>query len=152
MIGIDQFKDYNDYYGRRAGDECLREVARTIQGFLRRAGDLGARYGSEEIAVLLPGLDEPDASAFVEKMRLAVRGLTLRHMRSSHGMVTLSAGVAGRVPGRDLSAMQVMIEDADAALYLAKATGGDSVATCPLPVMPAGAAAGTDALEIRYAV
>ena len=84
MIDIDHFKNYNDCYGHPGGDECLRSVAKTINGCLRRAGDLAARYGGEEIAVVLPGSDAGTAFALAEKMRLAVRGLALlpkRHDR-----------------------------------------------------------------------
>ncbi len=79
MIDIDHFKDYNDCYGHPAGDECLRAVAGTVQGCARRAGDLAARYGGEEIAVILPGSDASRANALAEIMRLAVRGLAMQH-------------------------------------------------------------------------
>jgi len=78
MIDIDHFKAYNDRFGHPGGDECLRVIARTIQGCLRRSGDLAARYGGEEIAVILPGSDARRAYALAEKMRLAVRGLAAR--------------------------------------------------------------------------
>jgi diguanylate cyclase (GGDEF)-like protein len=131
MIDIDHFKDYNDCYGHPAGDDCLRAVAHSVQGCLRRAGDVAARYGGEEIAVILPGVDAPRAYAFAERIRLAVRGLALQHARSEHGIVTFSAGVATFMPGRSVGAAESLVGDADAALYLAKATGRDTVATCP---------------------
>jgi diguanylate cyclase (GGDEF)-like protein len=75
MVDIDHFKDYNDCYGHPAGDECLRLVGHTIRGCLRREGELAARYGGEEIVVLLPGSDGPGAFAVADTMRLAVRAL-----------------------------------------------------------------------------
>jgi diguanylate cyclase (GGDEF)-like protein len=131
MIDIDHFKDYNDCYGHPAGDECLRAIARTIQGCLHRAGELAARYGGEEIAVILPGFDAPRAYAFAETMRLAAHDLALQHAGSERGIVTFSAGVAACVPGRLTGGWQALVGDADAALYTAKAAGRDTVRTSP---------------------
>jgi diguanylate cyclase (GGDEF)-like protein len=127
MIDIDHFKDYNDSYGHPGGDECLRAITRTIQGCLRRTGDLAARYGGEEIGVVLPGSDVRSAHALAEKMRLAVRGLALRHAPCIGGLVTFSAGVATYVPGSGAGEWTALIGDADAALYAAKAGGRDRV-------------------------
>jgi diguanylate cyclase (GGDEF)-like protein len=127
MIDIDHFKGYNDCYGHPAGDDCLCSVAGAIQGCLRRAGDLAGRYGGEEFIAVLPGSDAPRALAFAERMRLTVRGLALQHGRSERGIVTLSAGVATFVPGRSAGSWQVLLGDADAALYAAKASGRDRV-------------------------
>jgi diguanylate cyclase (GGDEF)-like protein len=140
MIDIDHFKDYNDCYGHPFGDECLRSVARTIQGCLRRGSDLAARYGGEEIAVLLPGTEAPRAYAMAETMRLAVRGLALQHTRSVHGVVTFSAGVATLLPGRGTEGWPALVRDADAALYAAKAKGRDAVETCVPPPIPIASA------------
>jgi diguanylate cyclase (GGDEF)-like protein len=131
MNDIDHFKDYNDGYGHLAGDECLRTIARTIQGCVRRAGDLAARYGGEEIAVVMPGSDAQHASAFAETIRLAVRCLALQHTRSVHGIVTFSAGVATCMPGQTPGGSQALIGNADAALYAAKDGGRDTVKTYP---------------------
>src|SRR4029078_11335649 len=51
---VDHFKSYNDAYGHQAGDDCLRQVALSLQSAVRRSGDLVARYGGEELAVVLP--------------------------------------------------------------------------------------------------
>jgi diguanylate cyclase (GGDEF)-like protein len=127
MIDIDHFKAYNDCYGHPAGDECLRAIANTIRGCLRREGEVAARYGGEEIAVILPNSDAPRAYALAARMRLAVRGLGLQHAGSAHGIVTLSAGVAGCLPGRNTTGWQALVGRADRALYEAKASGRDSV-------------------------
>jgi diguanylate cyclase (GGDEF)-like protein len=128
MIDIDHFKAYNDCYGHPAGDECLRAVASTIRGCLRREGELAARYGGEEIAVILPGSDAPRAYALAARMRLAVRGLGLQHAGAVLGIVTVSAGAASCLPGRRRTmGWQALVESADRALYEAKASGRDSV-------------------------
>jgi diguanylate cyclase (GGDEF)-like protein len=127
LIDIDHFKDFNDCYGHQAGDECLREVARAIRGCLRRAGEFAARYGGEEIVVLLPGSDTPDAVALAETMRLAVRGLALQQAHHLGGVVTFSAGVATWVPAQTANGSQALVATADAALYAAKAAGRNLV-------------------------
>jgi diguanylate cyclase (GGDEF)-like protein len=127
MIDIDHFKDYNDCYGHPAGDECLRVVARTIQGCLRRTGDVAARHGGEEIAVLLPGADATSAFALAETMRQAVRSLAVQQAHQLGGVVTFSAGVGTCVPGRTASEAQALVEVADTALFAAKAAGRNRV-------------------------
>nr|WP_294566667.1 diguanylate cyclase [uncultured Rhodopila sp.] len=129
MIDIDHFKDFNDCFGHPAGDECLRMVARAIQGCLRRKGEFAARYGGEEFAVLVAGCDGRHAAALAETMLAAVRGLALRQAGHLDDVVTFSAGVATYLPGRDASDARALVERADAALYAAKAAGRNRVAT-----------------------
>ena len=62
------FKAYNDSYGHPAGDECLRRIAQVIRAYGRRAGDLPARLGGEEFALLLPDLDPPLAESLAESL------------------------------------------------------------------------------------
>ena len=127
LIDIDHFKDYNDCFGHPAGDQCLRMVAHTIQGCLRRFGEFAARYGGEEIAVLLPGLDAADAFALAETMRLAVRSVAVPQASSLGGVVTFSAGVATWASWQTGKDSQALVRIADAALYAAKAAGRDTV-------------------------
>jgi diguanylate cyclase (GGDEF)-like protein len=138
MIDIDHFKAYNDCYGHPAGDECLRVVAGAIQGCLRRAGEFAARYGGEEIAVLLPGYDTEHTHALAEAMRLAVRALEVQQAPSVGGVVTLSAGLATLRRGPASEGSRSLIGEADAALYAAKVAGRDTVKTGspPLQVVP----------------
>jgi diguanylate cyclase (GGDEF)-like protein len=133
LLDIDHFKDYNDLYGHLAGDECLRAIAGAVKSCVRRAGDLVARYGGEEIVLVLPGLDAPQARELVESMRTAVHDLALRHARSTHGIVTFSGGVATYVPGPRVVGWQALVEEADAALYAAKSHGRDRVETWQPP-------------------
>jgi diguanylate cyclase (GGDEF)-like protein len=134
MIDIDHFKAYNDCYGHPAGDECLRLVARAIQGCLRRADDFAARYGGEEIAVLLPGYNVQHTFALAETMRLAVRALALQQASHLGGVVTFSAGVATCRPRPAADGSRSLVGEADAALYAAKAAGRDAVKTGPYPL------------------
>jgi diguanylate cyclase (GGDEF)-like protein len=127
LIDVDQFKQYNDTYGHQAGDACLRAIASTIPPLLNRPGDIAARYGGEEIALLLPGTSQPGARALAERVADAVRALGIVHAGSSHGVVTISAGVEAFVPVRDLDTEAELLEHADMALYAAKHAGRDCV-------------------------
>jgi diguanylate cyclase len=127
MIDIDHFKDYNDDHGHPAGDDCIRAVSRAILGCLRRSGDVAARYGGDEIAVILPEAGAADAYALAETMMRAIRSLELAHARPPHGVVTSSAGVACFVPGSGNAGWQTLVQQADDALYAAKAGGRNMV-------------------------
>ncbi len=123
LIDIDAFKAYNDHLGHQAGDACLRAVSQAIASASRRAGELVARYGGEELAVIIPG-DAPDSvTRQAELLRIRVQELALPHPASPVApVVTVSIGVAfnrldGEVSPSDL------IAAADRALYLAKERG-----------------------------
>ncbi|TWI64351.1 diguanylate cyclase (GGDEF)-like protein [Pseudoduganella lurida] len=128
MIDVDHFKAYNDRYGHAAGDDCLRAVTEAVRlQTPRRAGDLAARYGGEELAVLLPNTDGEGALAVAERIRAAVENLALEHAGSPLGIVTISAGVATLVPRRGADHASTLLEAADRALYAAKAAGRNRV-------------------------
>ncbi len=129
ILDIDHFKAFNDFYGHQAGDDCLRKVATTMRESIRRAGDLIARYGGEEFAVVLPNTDAAGAGAVAEAMRRRVMNLNLRHKGSSEArQVTISAGVAAAIPGRDgAGGLVQLVEAADRALYRAKRDGRNAV-------------------------
>jgi diguanylate cyclase (GGDEF)-like protein len=123
MADIDFFKSFNDRYGHPAGDACLRAVSAAIQGVLSRAGDMAARYGGEEIAILLPGTDVAGATEIAADVQKAVTALAISHAGSPYGIVTLSAGVASCHPASQCATLQSLVQGADQALYLAKAKG-----------------------------
>jgi diguanylate cyclase (GGDEF)-like protein len=127
MIDVDYFKPYNDIYGHPGGDDCLRRISDAVSGARQRAGDLAARYGGEELAVLLPRTDLAGAMAVAEKMRQAVNDLYIPHAGNPTGIVTISAGVAAFAPSRGGRAAQDLLAAADEALYAAKTSGRDRV-------------------------
>jgi diguanylate cyclase (GGDEF)-like protein/PAS domain S-box-containing protein len=127
LIDVDHFKQYNDLYGHQAGDACLRAIADVIPPLLGRPGDVAARYGGEEIVLLLPGTSQPGARAVAERVAAAVRKLNIPHGGSAAGIVTISAGVEAFVPVRDLDSDVELLEHADLALYAAKHAGRDRV-------------------------
>jgi diguanylate cyclase (GGDEF)-like protein len=132
MIDVDYFKQYNDLYGHSAGDEVLRAVSKLIRALTpKRPGDLTARYGGEEIGILLPATDLAGACAVAERIRQAVEDLQLPHQGSGFGMVTLSAGVAMLAPRRGVHVEGMLVEAADKALYQAKSAGRNRVCTAP---------------------
>ncbi|HEU4562133.1 MAG TPA: diguanylate cyclase [Longimicrobium sp.] len=129
MVDIDCFKSFNDHYGHRRGDECLRQVARALADGVHRAGDLVARYGGEEFAVLLPGMSAEHAAAFAETLRARIEALAIPHPTSRVApVVTISGGVAAAVPHKDAQS-GALLEVADRALYRAKREGRNRVAT-----------------------
>ncbi len=123
LIDIDFFKPYNDHYGHIAGDECLRQVARSLDEAVQRASDLIARYGGEEFAVILPNTDLNGAERIARDLCEKIRSLEIPHEYSRVAdIVTISLGVVSRVACENLSPSD-LINLADAALYEAKETG-----------------------------
>lgn len=130
MADIDHFKLYNDHYGHAAGDECLREVAKTLAAMVVRQTDLAARYGGEEFACVLPNTNLAGALAVAEKMRQAVQELGIPHAFSPTATsLTLSLGVTAASPKNVSLARQGLFQAADQALYAAKAGGRNQVAS-----------------------
>lgn len=123
MIDADYFKQYNDRYGHPAGDACLRSIGLAIKASQNRPGDLSARYGGEEMVVLLPDTGIEGALAVAEKIRLTILGLKIAHAGNPFGVMTVSAGVAACVPVRHGDTEAQLLEAADKALYLAKSGG-----------------------------
>ncbi len=126
MCDVDYFKLYNDTYGHLAGDECLRQVARSISRHSERPSDTVARFGGEEFAVVLAETSIGGALMVAEKIRHGIRELNITHDSSPFGHVTLSIGIASAAPGFD-NPPDDLIAAADKALYHAKQEGRDRV-------------------------
>ncbi|MBZ0114446.1 MAG: diguanylate cyclase [Thermoanaerobaculia bacterium] len=122
LLDLDSFKLFNDTYGHQAGDDCLRRTAAVLTKHARRPADLAARYGGEELALVLPDIDATAAAALGESIRQAIENLAIEHRESAAGKVTVSIGAATAVPDSDDS-VETLIAAADAALYGAKAAG-----------------------------
>jgi len=138
MMDVDCFKQYNDIYGHAAGDECLQTIGRTVARLAaRRPGDLAARYGGEELAVLLPNTDVAGALTLAERIRSAVRDLEIVHAGVEGGFVTLSAGVDALTPLPGAARPKALIQAADLALYAAKASGRNRVCASVQAAAPA---------------
>ena len=126
FIDIDKFKAFNDTYGHTAGDKCIQHVANVLKSTLKRPGDLVARYGGEEFAVLLPETGAENAETVAEAMRLAVSDMAIAHLGSSHGVVTISIGLAASRCD-PVSNPAAVLAAADTALYVSKQDGRNRV-------------------------
>ncbi|CAM3827600.1 diguanylate cyclase [Tsukamurella strandjordii] len=121
LIDVDDFKRYNDTHGHTAGDRALRQLASVVARVPMNGGDIAARYGGDELALIMVG--ELDFAAVLETIRAAVLELGLAHDGSRP--VTVSCGgasgpAAATTPG-------LLLREADRRLYQAKAAGRNRV-------------------------
>ena len=124
MLDLDSLKPFNDRWGHAAGDGVLRAVARTLQEQLR-PGDTAARFGGDEIAVVMPDTDLAAARTLACRVNMAVAKIRTGRIDGPMG-VTISVGVAVLTAAdRDAKAL---LRRADAALYDAKRLGRNRVA------------------------
>ncbi len=123
IVDVDHFKRYNDALGHPAGDTCLAAVAAVLRDCASRAGDLVARWGGEEFAVLLPGVNPDEALAVARTGLAAVAARGWVHPDSTVAPhVTVSIGVAAGMAAAD-QPVESLVARADAALYAAKRAG-----------------------------
>jgi diguanylate cyclase (GGDEF)-like protein len=135
MVDVDDFKRVNDTYGHQQGDEVLASVASVLRD-LSRDIDAPARYGGEELAVVLPQTDSGGAMRLAERMREAVEAMRVPRVGGGAPLaVTASFGVA--VIPDSASDKSSLIAAADAALYRAKRSGKNRVERAE-PVAAAG--------------
>lgn len=127
LVDIDQFKSFNAIYGAAAGDAALNRVALALKSLPRRPGDIVARFGGEEIAVLLPLADETGAWRVAGVMLDMVRALQIPHEGSESGYLTVSCGAAAFMGLTDFNNPLELVRRADQALYKAKTEGSDRV-------------------------
>ncbi len=125
LIDIDYFKDYNDNYGHLAGDEVLKTVATVLKSLSHRPGDLVARYGGDEFALILT--DTLDAETVAQSCLRAVAAAKIPHTFSAIAdILTITAGVCSVVPEAGTES-KLVINAADKALYNAKNAGRNRV-------------------------
>ena len=126
MFDVDFFKNYNDFYGHQAGDDCLRTVAQFLHTRCRRATDLAARYGGEEFVFITTDTDDASGLKLAETICAELQTLALPHARSPFGCLTVSIGVASLVPAIGMSSA-AFLRMADVAMYEAKNGGRNRV-------------------------
>ena len=122
MLDLDHFKAINDKHGHSAGDRVLKEAAQRIQNTVRKV-DRVARYGGEEIAVMLVELDQEAAQETAERMLEAFRSAPFVIEEQLSISVTASAGIATIRPDDETTVALALLDAADKALYAAKRGG-----------------------------
>lgn len=132
LADVDDFKVINDTLGHQTGDHVLRQVAGALTGSVRDL-DLVARYGGEEFAIVLAGSRLPDGVRLAERMRKAIHEIAVTSPTGEDAHLTMSFGVAEfpTYPGVD-----ALVAAADAALYQAKRSGKDQVASSTVEARP----------------
>ena len=127
LLDLDHFKTINDQYGHSCGDLVLREIARLLQISVRQS-DILARFGGEEFILLMPESDWKSGRQLAERIRQSVQSLPVIFQGKTI-KVTTSIGISSWQPGNnDAPQLEVMIREADAALYRAKRNGRNQVA------------------------
>ena len=125
MVDIDNFKSVNDTYGHPQGDLVLKEVARVLRGECRDI-DFPARYGGEEMSVILPQTDIAGAAMLAERMREAIEQLEVRRL-DGDGVLRLTASFGVAALPASATDKRYLIAVADEALYRAKHGGKNRV-------------------------
>ncbi len=131
MVDLDGFKSINDTYGHQTGDEVLRRTAAAMRAVLRET-DIAARYGGDEFALILPGVDKTAGYAVAEKLRAAVSSLEIpvaSFVAEQTISGTISVGLSSAQP--TMGSPDDLLEQADKALYRAKEQGRDRVRLAP---------------------
>jgi diguanylate cyclase (GGDEF)-like protein len=120
MMDIDNFKQFNDTYGHQKGDMVLKTVSNCILHACHRKGCYVARYGGEEFVIIDTKHKTADFASMLDEIRCDVYNRSIKHKNSPYGCVTISIGYARK---NALDDYQTIIENADQALYMSKATG-----------------------------
>jgi two-component system cell cycle response regulator len=128
MIDVDHFKSINDNFGHQVGDQVLADVAKIIQKQFREA-DMVARYGGEEFVVVMPKCPVQDAAIPAGRLLKEISGHSFDGIKGKKRKITVSIGIAG-LPDPDLDTEEKLIRCADTALYDAKESGRNRIATC----------------------
>jgi diguanylate cyclase (GGDEF)-like protein len=130
LVDLDDFKQINDTYGHNVGDDVLRQVARSLQTNLR-ASDFLARFGGDEMTLVLSNTDASQAQVVIEKIQAHMASLEIKYPDMTKNNMRISGGLAiypvhaATAPG--------LIRAADEALYLAKRSGGGRFQVAHLP-------------------
>lgn len=131
LVDVDYFKLFNDTYGHGTGDDCLRAVAEVIAGAARRPGDLAARIGGEEFAVLLCDTGNDGAIIVAKQILSGIEQLAIDHETtrvSALDIVSVSIGVVSMLPDHS-NGPNLIFYHADEALYAAKQSGRNCLRT-----------------------
>jgi diguanylate cyclase (GGDEF)-like protein len=125
MLDIDHFKQVNDQYGHASGDLVLSNIGQILQAQIRKI-DLAARYGGEEIVILLPNTNETEALIMAERIRQAIEQTPFKQVKipDMHFFCTVSLGISSF---NSVDSSSKLLHKADVALYKAKKAGRNRV-------------------------
>jgi diguanylate cyclase (GGDEF)-like protein/PAS domain S-box-containing protein len=125
MLDIDEFKKVNDIYGHEVGDLALRQVATVLKSSLRETDILG-RIGGEEFAALLPNTALRDAFVLAERIRRTMESASFQTL-DANTLLTITISIGAAVFTNEMSDIDDLLRNADAALYQAKSNGRNCV-------------------------
>ena len=129
MVDIDDLKKINDAFGHRAGDKVIRQISRRIKECIRQI-DTAARYGGDELAVILPNTSVADATVVAERMVDAVSHMPAVRWEKQQISMSISVGLGQY--GADVSPADITSRS-DQALYTAKQAGKNTVRVFQVP-------------------
>jgi diguanylate cyclase (GGDEF)-like protein len=136
MLDLDKFKEINDTYGHPAGDQALKAVGESVRAEVRQ-GDLVARVGGDELAVLLPGASETEVLEVAERIRDRLAGLTVAVSTTGTSKTVITgvpASFGAAVYPEVAVTMDQLVLAADNALLTAKRAGRNKIVSArPLP-------------------
>jgi diguanylate cyclase (GGDEF)-like protein len=121
LFDIDFFKQFNDTYGHKKGDYCLKVISKEIKKMCKDKG-YSARVGGEEFAIILPYYSTEESKKFAEQLRTNIQQLNIEHSYSPFQTVTISIGVTSVAPPTK-EKFAYYYNLADKALYKSKETG-----------------------------
>jgi diguanylate cyclase len=134
LLDLDGFMAINDRLGHAAGDQLLRQVADRLSGCIR-SGDTACRYGGDEFLIMLPETQGPAAEAVAQKLRSRL----LTSYALDRGIVSIIASIGTVIYRGEEKGCDALIEQADAAMYLEKASRESAAAAACRPAQPAAA-------------
>jgi diguanylate cyclase (GGDEF)-like protein len=136
MLDLDRFKEINDTYGHPAGDQALKAVGESVRAEVRQ-GDLVARVGGDELAVLLPGASETEVLEIAERIRDRLTTLTVAVSTTGTAKTIITgvpASFGAAVYPEVAGTMDQLVLAADNALLTAKRAGRNKIVSArPLP-------------------
>jgi two-component system chemotaxis family response regulator WspR len=129
FLDVDHFRAYNRQFGRKAGDEVLKQVGRVLAGVVGRPGDLAARYHRDEFAIVLASTNSAGAYNIADRVRQSIEQLNVPAApEAPAAVVTVSVAIATAVPHRESAWEELdLIKASRHALREARATGGNRV-------------------------